>query len=310
MSRFTAEKWHSSTDAKLQVYYLQTQMKDPKGCVQLLHGMGEHGARYERLGAELAGAGYHVFTYDHRGHGATTAPGSTRGVFAKKDGWQALIDDAVFVNDQVKLRCPGLPIALIGHSMGAMIGYSYLLDHSDQIDACGIFNGSVSKSPAMTVLGFVLGLEKLFKGAAGTSIATKVSFGGFNKHFAPNRTDFDWLSTCEEEVDAYIADPDCGWAGSVSMWQDVRTGILRGAADRGIDRIAKDFPIFLVGGLDDPSVEFGKATKDLHSRLSAAGLTNVKMLLRENGRHEPHNETLAKREIFTGEVIDWLHRAL
>src|SRR5215207_2139094 len=62
----------------------------PRAIVQIAHGMGEHAARYRRLGEALADAGYVVYANDHRGHGRTAGSPERHGAFGK-GGWSALV---------------------------------------------------------------------------------------------------------------------------------------------------------------------------------------------------------------------------
>jgi hypothetical protein len=99
----------------------------PRGIVQISHGMGEHAARYAHLAETLAGAGFAVCADDHRGHGQSMA--STPGDLGK-GGWDALVDDMVQLSGLVRDRHPGLPLVLVGHSLGSFASQQYILDHS------------------------------------------------------------------------------------------------------------------------------------------------------------------------------------
>jgi len=296
--------WDSPTGASLCVYYRKAQGK-AKGVVHINHGLADHGGRYARFAQILTKAGFHVYAQDHRGHGATKAPDGRSGVFAHQDGWNRVLNDIKFVNGEIRKAHPKLPIIMFGHSMGGMLTYNYLLRWPDTIEAAAVWNAAMSKSPQTTLLKIVLGFEKLFKGAAGISIVSKLTFDQFNKKFKPNKTSADWLTKDKAEAKAYEDDPDCGWAPSVSMWQDIRDGIVAGASDKGLENVPKSIPIFLLGGDADPSVELGKATLDLEKRLKKAGLTNVKTVIRKGGRHEALNEPKAERDAVMDEFIDW-----
>ena len=53
-----------------------------------------------------------------------------------------------------------------------------------------------------------------------------LSFGNFNSHFKPNRTKFDWLSSDNNQVDKYIADPLCGFICTTSFYRELFSGVL------------------------------------------------------------------------------------
>lgn len=299
------EAWDSPTGASLCVYHLKAKGK-AKAMIHINHGLADHAGRYARFAEALSAAGFHVYAHDHRGHGATTAPDAQQGIFAAKDGWDKVLADIKFVNSEIRAKHPKLPLIMFGHSMGGMLTYNYLLHWPETIDGAAVWNAAMSKSPATSLLKFVLGVEQRLKGRAGTSIVSKLTFGTFNKAFKPNITSADWLSKDVDECKAYEDDPDGGWAPSVSMWQDLRSGIVFGSNDTGLENVPIDMPIYILGGDADPSVEKGKATLDLDKRLKAAGLSKVTTVLRENGRHEALNEPKDERDVVMNGFVDWV----
>src|SRR4051795_8609265 len=89
-----------------------------RGAVQIVPGLGEHVRRYDHLANTLAGAGFLVQGHDTRGHGATIADGAEPGVIGA-EGWTASIDDIDVLLDRLRADVPGVPVVLIGHSMGS-----------------------------------------------------------------------------------------------------------------------------------------------------------------------------------------------
>lgn len=298
------EAWDSPCGASLCVYR-KTAQGTPRGVVHINHGLADHAGRYARFAQALAAAGFYTYAQDHRGHGATTAPDSAQGVFGDGEGWAKVLNDIVFVNQEIKARHPGLPVLYFGHSMGAILGYNVLLKWPDIYDGWALWNGAVSRSLQLPVLKTVLAVESLFKGRHRESVVSGLTFGGFNKAFKPNQTSADWLTKDVAEARAYEDDPDCGFSASNGLWRALAQGIAFGAKDKGIDKIAKDMPIYLLGGDVDPSVAKGKAILDLSKRLKTAGLKNVKTEIRKNGRHEALNEPKEEREAVTQSFIDW-----
>lgn len=279
--------------------------RKPKGVVQILHGLAEHGARYERFMRALAKAGLASIVHDHRGHGKTSAADAPRGIFANENGWEKVLKDCRFINSEIRRRYSGISVILLGHSMGGMLAYNLLLKHPEIAEGFAVWNAALSKSFTNSVLGLILKCESVVKGRATESIATKLGFETFNKQFKPNRTCADWLSKDVVEARKYQNDPDCGWLASNSMWRDMLGGIRFGASDHGIGNIPENKPVFLLGGNADPSVNFGRSIKDLEKRLKAAGLTNLKTVIRENGRHEALNEPQEERNEVTQMFTDW-----
>lgn len=296
--------WKSPTGASLAVYHRKAEAR-PIGVVHINHGLADHAGRYARFAETLSKAGFEVYAHDHRGHGATLAPDASQGVFAEDNGWNLVLEDIKFMNGEIRKKHPKLPLIMFGHSMGAMLTYNYLLRWPESIDGAAIWNARLSKSPLLEILKFVLKLENKFKGSKTLSIASKFSFEAYNKAFKPNQTSADWLTKNPAEAEAYEDDPDCGWRPSNSMWRDVSDGIDYGANDTGLENVSKNLPIYLLGGDQDPSVEKGKVILDLEKRLKAAGITNLKTWIRENGRHEALNEPENERASVVQSFIGW-----
>lgn len=194
---FKKSKLKSPTGAQLQVYQMIAKKK-PKAVIQISHGMCEHIERYERFAEFLTNHDYHVIAHDHRGHGLTTAPDAPLGTFAKSDGWNKAIEDVDAVNDEARKQYPDLPIIYFGHSMGAIVGLSYCIKLSNKISAAALWNSGVDGGLLLSIYGFALKVERMFKGSdVPSQIAKKLAFEDWNKKFKPNRTQSDWLTRDE-----------------------------------------------------------------------------------------------------------------
>ncbi len=294
----------SSTGAILNAYESLPE-RTPKAILQINHGMAEHAARYERFAEALAGAGYGTYAHDHRGHGHTTAPDSVLGYFAKENGWQKVIADTDALNAEIRTRHPGVPIVCFGHSMGAMIALNYALQHPDRIDALAPWNISVDAGALLLIYRGLLKTERFFKGSDVPSfIAPKLTFEAWNKEFVPTRTDFDWLSRDEAEVDKYADDPLCGFPESIGMWLDVTEFVRFAANDRNLAKLPKGLPVHLLAGDKDPVSLHGKAMQHLERRMNKAGMSDISFTLLEDTRHECLNEV--NRDETTDAFIGWL----
>ncbi len=277
----------------------------PRAIIHINHGMAEHAARYGRFAAALVEAGYAVVAQDHRGHGATTAPGASLGYFGQRDGWEKLCADAEAVNDIARERFPGIPVITFGHSMGAIIALNLAMRRPEKTDALAVWNSGVDNGPLVSVLRGLLKMQKAFKGSdTPSAMAKSLTFDTWNKQFAPNRTDFDWLSRDESEVDAYIADPLCGFPVTTGMWLDVLEGVRFGASDTNLARLPKALQVHLLAGAADPCSENGKAITHIAERMERAGMGDVTTTILPETRHESLNEI--NRDETIRAFITWL----
>lgn len=275
------------------------------GVIQIFHGLGEHHLRYERFARAATALGLVVVAHDHRGHGPDCAE---IGYFADKDGWQRLIDDGLLVTEMIREQHEDTPIALLGHSMGSYIAQYFAMLHGNRLAGL-ILSASTWPQKVLLVPGWVLArLEAWRIGVHGKSkLLDKLGFGGFNKPFEPARTEFDWLSRDEKEVDAYIADPLCGGPYTCGLWLDLMGGLMKIGSDKALLRIRSDLPVLLTGGENDPvGGDRGITKLTMHYAQSGHGRLTIKIY--PEGRHEMFNET--NRDEFTNYVINWISQLL
>ncbi len=130
----------------------------------------------------------------------------------------------------------------------------------------------------------------------------------FNAAFQPARTDYDWLSRDETIVDAYVADPYCGFGIDPASTRLMFLGARRVGDPAQVAAMAPGLPLYIAVGEADP-VNGGLALlTPLADRYAAAGLTDVTVRTYPGARHEVLNET--NREEIIGELIGWIDRVL
>ena len=84
----------------------------PTAAVLIIHGYAEHSGRYDWTARQLVTRGYAVFAFDLRGHGRSDGDR----VFIRS--MNEYLDDVDAAFDRVREQAPGLPVFLLGHSMG------------------------------------------------------------------------------------------------------------------------------------------------------------------------------------------------
>ena len=295
-------------DGQALFVYRHLPAGPPRGVVHIAHGMAEHAARYTRFAKALTDAGFAVYANDHRGHGRTAAVDSL-GFFASSGGFLRVVRDLEQLLAHEQQQHPGLPLVLFGHSMGSFFCQEVAL--RGQVALCAlILSGTSGKPSPLAQAGRVLArIERKRLGERGRSdLLNRLSFGDFNRKFAPNRTAFDWLSRDEAEVDRYIADALCGFPVTTSLWVDVLDGTAGLADPARQAQIRKDLPIYLFAGARDPVGESGKSVTRLADAYRAAGLRRVTLRLYPDARHELLNET--NRDEVTRELLAWLDQAV
>lgn len=125
--------------AKQTSIRLQTWLPEapPRGVIVVAHGYGEHGGRYGNVVDALGPKGYALYIADHRGHGKSA------GTRALIDSFEYLLDDLDQVFATARKEQPGLPMFLLGHSMGGSIALASALRRGDHL------HGLVLSGPAV-----------------------------------------------------------------------------------------------------------------------------------------------------------------
>lgn len=261
--------------------------RHPEQVLVIAHGMAEYCERYAPLADYLTESNIAVVALNHRGHGMDCDLDEL-GYFADDHGWQRVIDDLDEVIKYARRTLPGLPVTLMGHSMGSFITQCYLQQHPTQIDQVILSASNRIDRPKLMSSLMLLAFIKFYKGKKATSaLVDFLSLGVFNKKFRPNKTSVDWLSRNEASNQAYEEDPYCGFSCSLLMWQDFINGML----SIDIKRWSKNLPIHFLAGTDDPVGEFGKGSKKLVEQCRQAGVQVATTRWYEGARHELVNET-------------------
>lgn len=273
-----------SDGTAIATYTWGADLPNPRGVVQIAHGLAEHGARYDRLARALVAAGYRVHAVDHRGHGRSATSWDELGHFT----FTALVADVAEFGASLK-RASDLPLFLISHSMGSFAAQTVLLTEGAQY--AGVV---LSGSTALDVLGAELAKAE-----------GPVGLEAFNAGFE-HRTGFEWLSRDEAEVDEYVADPLCGFDLPDDVVPQLFAGAARLSDPEALSGVPSNLPILVTSGDADPLSGGGQLVELLGQRYRDAGAADVTVTVYPEARHEIFNET--NRDDITADVIGWLQQ--
>ena len=285
---------------------LQARKWIPEGeiqaVVQLVHGMAEHIDRYDGVAEALNARGIMAVGHNHLGHGEGTP---LKGYFGDRDGWQALIDDVHVLREKIQSDYPGIPYYILGHSMGSFVVRCYLTEHSEGLTGA-ILSGTGYYAPSIVNGGLALAnLEcALGKTRKESPFIDKVGFSSSNKPFAPNRTNFDWLTRDEKEVDKYVADPWCGFLFTSAGYRELFRGLKRLTREEELKSIRSDLPVLFISGEKDPVGAMGEGVRKVADGFRRAGIRNITLRLYPECRHELFNE-LNRQEVYQ-DLADWI----
>ncbi|HEX2911686.1 MAG TPA: alpha/beta hydrolase [Chloroflexia bacterium] len=280
--------------------------RKPKALILVVHGAAEHSARYDRLARFLNEGGYAVFAPDHRGHGFTVESQDNLG-WAGPDGWNGMVRDLHQLVGHIKAVYPGLPLFMLGHSMGSFLAQNYIQLYDSDLQGV-ILTGSTGTLGDSGTL--IPTLEAAAQGEAASqpSVAFGQMFAGFNDPF-PQKTGFEWLSRDEAEVQKYVDDPYSGFVFSNLLTADFTKGTHALWQPGKESTIPKNLPLLIASGEMDPVGGPDLAgLKTLVERYRQAGIKDIDFIVYPGARHEILNET--NRDEVQQDILNWLEKHL
>ena len=264
-----------------------------RAVLQISHGVAEYILRYEPFAEYLTAHGFAVVGHDHLGHGQSVAEGAPRLYFGPKGSWSWVVDDIYARRQLAGRRFPGVPYFLLGHSMGSFLARTYLIRYPGTVDGAILMGRAVAAEEARRV-----GEDQ------SSPLVQELAFGAYNKRFAPNRTEFDWLSVNPDNVDRYIQDPLCGGNPTIGLFREMLGGLRFIAKPENLRKMNLNTPILFISGEMDPVGDCGKGVKRAYESFRKAGVRSVFLKLYPELRHEILNEDC--RETVYGDILQWL----
>lgn len=278
---------------------------EPRAIVQIIHGIAEYIGRYDEFMSFLADNGIIAVGTDHLGHGKSIESEEQTGFFAYDNGWDYVVRDEEVLRLAMHENYPELPIIVFGHSMGSFMTRTLLIRYPDAFNAA-IISGTGNQGAALVNGGLFMG--NLVTGLRGAHHYSKflnnLAFGSYNKIYENPKTEYDWLSRDEANVQKYIDDPLCGFIPSCSLFRDMMTGVKFITNKKNLTAMNKDIPVYFMSGDMDPVGECGKGVQKAYNNFLKAGMKDVSIKLYPGGRHEMLNE-INKDEVYA-DILAWL----
>ena len=304
-SRINAKLWTSEEFGGLD----EPGTVEPKGVIQIVHGMSEYVDRYDDLARYMVSRGFVVCGEDHIGHGGSAADERLLGHMPVQGGKDVLLGDVRTLRGKVSGCFPGVPYIMYGHSMGSFIVRCFIARYGDGLSAC-VLSGTGNMPENLSKAGRTL--ARAIAAVRGETHRSKLidnmGAGAYGKQIPNARTALDWLSTDDAVVDAYIADPLCGFMFTVGGYATLLDLTAECVTRECAESVPASLPILLVAGDADPVGDMGAGVKAAAQLLEDAGVRNVDVKLYEGMRHEIHNE-IGKEQVYD-DIVSWIERQL
>jgi alpha-beta hydrolase superfamily lysophospholipase len=265
------------------VYDVHPAKAEPRGVVQLLHGVGEHAGRYSALIAALTADGFTVYADDRRGHGRTgmghhggdatklgrLGPGGYRAALAACRQFTRLIRD----------ENPGLPLIILGHSWGSFMAQRLVNDDPQAYDGV-ILSGTALLWPG------------------------SLNSGDLNKPWkSPDAMGTEWLASDLSVGRAFLDDPLTTDEPLLKLFGPVDTLRLLGKPRKDL---GVDIPVLLLVGRDDTVGGPRSVHRLADAYRTRSKLTDVTTLVYPDVRHEIFND-VSQAEV-RADLLAWLDK--
>jgi alpha-beta hydrolase superfamily lysophospholipase len=275
-----------------------------KAVVQIVHGIAEYVERYDDLASFLNEHGILVVAEDHMGHGKSICEATPMGCFS--GGWQTAVKDTYRLLKNTMAEFPSVPYILFGHSMGSFMARTILARHPGSGIAGAIICGTAWMPNPVIGAGKTLASAICKKNGEQnpSGLLQKMMFGSYNNKVEHPRTDCDWLTRDQKIVDAYVADPLCGFVPSAGLVREMMGGLQYIQNPKNLDVMNKDLPVFFIAGGDDPVGGYGAGVRKCAEEFRKHGMNCVDIKIYPLCRHEIHNE-INKQEVYE-DVLNWI----
>lgn len=284
---------------------------EPRGIVQLIHGLGEHSRRYIHLISALLDAGFVVAADDHAGHGRTAM---TSGVWqdAGEDGARVVVEDEQRLREIVAERFPGLPLLVFGHSWGSMIARALASTHAEGLAGLAIC-GVAAQMRGLENPELLAPLDAAIAERGGEALDTDgISAGMFDgvlDRYADVQGPTDWVASDRAVVADHAVDPYNNFGAPMTL-RFARSFVdlyAQANAEHWMDPLPKDLPVLVLAGDQDPVANYGEGAYHVANTLWSAGLRDIRTRVYTGMRHEVHNEPGSRADV-EAEIIAFAQR--
>ena len=295
-----------SSNGSTLIHCVKWVPENPIGVIQIVHGITEHIDRYEEFANYMVNQGYIVIGNDHLGHGKSIITDKPKMFIGELGSWNYLVKDIntlyEIITEEYKL-----PIYLIGFSLGSFVSRHYLIDYNPFYQKAILVGTGIQPNIVLNILKLIVKGEVKKIGVENTSkFIRELSFGTYNKQIKDAKTDYDWLTSSEEEINKYINDPLVGKDTTGSLFYELLDGMVYTSKLSNIKKM-KELPILLLSGLDDPVGSKGNGVKKLENIYKKNNI-DVSLKLYEGKRHDLFHET-NKLEVFN-DILTYIKKEL
>ncbi len=270
--------------------------EQPKGILQISHGMCEHKERYIPFMEYMAEKNYVCVIHDHRGHGKSVRKPEDLGYFYENGG-ENLVEDLYQVTESVKEQFVGLPCFLFGHSMGSLAVRCYVKKYDKAID--GLIVCGCPGENSMAGIGLMIDkVVQKYKGDyARSEVLNELFSRNFEKPFESEGLQHAWICSDKEVVKKYNDEPLCNFTFTLNGYEALLWLVKNTYSEQGWNVEHPDLPIHFISGEMDPCMISKKKFSDAVNLMKKVGYRRVSGHIYDGMRHEILNE-IGKEQVY------------
>lgn len=260
----------------------------PRMVLQLAHGMCGTKDRFSPVMEFMASHGVACIANDHRGHGNSVYSEDDLG-YMYDGGSDALVEDMVQMTVYAHGRFHGLPVFLLGHSMGSMAARVFVQRHDDLIDGL-IISGSPSWNP-LSRLGYSMMslIDSIGAGRMRPSLLLNAMSWFYNRRFSSEGPDA-WTCSDPQVREDFKNNPFCNYTFTVNGTMNILSLMIETYNNTSWVMNNIDMPVFFISGEDDPCIRSEKCFHDAALDMYGHGYHNLTSAIYGGMRHEILNE--------------------
>ena len=279
---------------------------DIRAVLQIAHGMCGSKERYLAFMNFMADRGIACVAHDHRGHGSSILSPDDLG-YMYEGGHEALVDDMHIVNEWVADEFSGLPVFMLGHSMGSLALRAYMRKFPSCADGV-VICGSPSYFPLSPVFYRIASiLCSIGLGHNRPKAIYRVTTDYYNRHFDSEGM-LAWICSDPQVRMDFISNPLHNFRLTLNGCRALMGLMLEAYSHKNFDSSIKELPVLFLSGEDDPCMGGHSGLNKAASAVRDAGCRNVMIKTYPAMRHEILNE-IGKERVWQ-DIYDFMRSEL
>lgn len=279
---------------------------DIRAVLQIAHGMCGSKERYLAFMNFMADRGIACVAHDHRGHGSSILSPDDLG-YMYEGGHEALVDDMHIVNEWVADEFSGLPVFMLGHSMGSLALRAYMRKFPSCADGV-VICGSPSYFPLSPVFYRVASiLCSIGLGHNRPKAIYRVTTDYYNRHFDSEGM-LAWICSDPQVRMDFISNPLHNFRLTLNGCRALMGLMLEAYSHKNFDSSLKELPVLFLSGEDDPCMGGPSGLDKAVCAVRDAGCRNVRIKTYPAMRHEILNE-IGKERVWQ-DIYDYMRSEL